>query len=115
VSDLKDRQDLARSVFASLDGFEASALRMLSLGLSFADGPVGRFATAIGYYADYVEHEYVQGPRLAVVKMAYDLHMATFEPGCTSLLKSLKRVDVPPWPAIRAALITLRENETAAA
>ena len=108
MTDTEHRKELARRVFASLDGIEPSALRMLAVGLSFAGGSLAQFSLSIDYFADYVEFKFEHGPRLAVLKLSYDLHVVAGRPDCTELVESLEGIDGQPWRALHDALAELR-------
>jgi len=106
--DARAHRRLAEQVFASLDETPAVAVRLLAAALGLADGPVGRFASAMDYYADRREFGFEPGG-LATIKLAYDLRRAASAPDCDELLERLDGTDAAPWPQIRAAVALLRD------
>jgi hypothetical protein len=103
TDDLAERKRLARDVFASLDGIEPAALRMVASGLSLATAPLRDLAIPLDCWADHLEREDVSG-RLAVLSLARALRVIGRHP---ELLERLQGVEEPPWAAIRAALVEL--------
>jgi len=107
---MAERKELARGVFASLDGVPSVAIRLLATALHLSDGPIARFSTPLSCYADAVEFPEVSGG-LAEVLMASALRRVAVFPGWEEVLDRLDGVGQQPWPAIRTALIAVRENE----
>jgi hypothetical protein len=106
---LDQRERLAEEVFASLD-VPAESVRLLVSALRLSGGWIGAFAGPFDYHADAVEHGF--DGALARLSMARVLRrIVSFHPGCDELIDRLEGVDEAPWPAIRAALIEIREQE----
>ena len=113
MMELEDRLRLARFVLGSLREMPVSAVRLLAAGLALSGGLVGRFSSAFDYYADVLEFPAVTS-KLAVRKLAFDLHRAAFDPvGCDGLIERLDGVEAAPWPQLRTALVAVRDSHDA--
>lgn len=98
-----DRDELDRlagEVLATLDGAAPPLLRAFASGLQFADGPVGLFATPIGYLADNVEHG-EPADELTRLSMRAALRRAALE---GSLADRLAEATSPFWQAVGDAV-----------
>jgi hypothetical protein len=102
--DLDRRKQLARDVLRSLDGIEASAIRMLAGGLSLVPAPLNELAQPLDYHADAVEHEDVSGD-LATLRTARALRLIARHPECPELIERLEGLDAPLWASLRGALV----------